>query len=88
MKNNWEIGEIYTRLKSLEEQMDRHEKEVTHDFDFKISELETKIEILKSEKDQIQEIKVITTLLLCGSLFLNAFLFFKPVCNDLKLIYA
>ena len=88
MKNNWEIGDIYTRLKSLEENMDTHENVVIHNFASTILELETKIEILESQKQEIQEIKVITTLVLCGSLILNALLFFKPVCNELKLIYA
>ncbi len=88
MKNNWEIGDLYTRLKSLEENMDTHEKVVVHNFESKILELETKIEILESQKQEIQEIKLITTLVLCGSLVLNALLFFKPVCNELKLIYA
>jgi hypothetical protein len=88
MKNNWEIGDLYTRLKSLEENMDTHEKVVVHNFESKILELETKIEILESQKQEIQEIKYAVTLLLCGSLVLNALLFFKPVCNELKLIYA
>lgn len=88
MKNNWEIGDIYTRLKSLEEKMDTHEKVVVHNFESKILELETKIEILESQKQEIQETKYAFTLLLCGSLVLNALLFFKPVCNELKLIYA
>ena len=88
MKNNWEIGDLYTRLKSLEENMDTHEKVVVHNFESKILELETKIEILESQKQEIQETKYAITLLLCGSLILNALLFFNPVCNELKLIYA
>ncbi len=76
MVKSWEIGDLYDRLKRLGEQMDLHEQVVLHEYKEKIFQLETEIDILKAQKNELSETRTISFLLLGGSLIVNVFLFF------------
>ena len=87
--NSFEMNDIYKRLNQLEQSMETHQKEVTHDFQLKITELETKIEILECEKKEIGEMKTITSWLLYGSLFANLiFICGNYYSNDIHVVYT